>query len=973
MSTILCSNCGTPNKPTAKFCAHCGQVLPQSGPISGQDHCPQCGIPLRPGAKFCPTCGFTISSTQGIDLGSIPPQQAPPGMAAGTQSLGAEGGPPILAVQYMGGVIQKHQITKPVYQVGRAPNNDLVINHPAVSSKHLLLESGPSGFTVKDLNSTNGTQVNGSRIAAGVPVPIQFSDVIRIGDLTGNSVRLNIESAAGESLRTLALGSLDLSVQTDMLIGRDPSAYLPLNHPTVSYHHAVISRQNGSIIIRDLGSTNGTFVNGSRISHVPIKSGDVIQIGPFKLVYNAQQQQLAQSMNRGHRLDALSLGREVRKRGSTITFKKRGTLFILDDISVSIQPGDFVALVGGSGAGKSTLMKALNGFEPANHGQMLIDGDSLYKSLDLYRTQMGYVPQDDIIHKALPVKLALWYAAKLRLPDATPMEIDTRIQEALKSVDMVEHAEKPVKVLSGGQRKRVSIAVELLARPTLFFLDEPTSGLDPGLEKKMMYDLNRLADEGRTIILVTHATANIDQCNYVAFLTWGKMAYFGPPSEAMSFFNAQDFSDIYMKLSQEYDVTKGTNPPPELQSYYQKHTIGKNGSKVRSGDLWADHYRQSPQYQNYITNRQSGLGSSHAPGSAPIPGQTRRARDNMFRQTWILARRFFDLIRFDFRTLAILLLMMPFIAGLFALVSYERDIVDGLLVESGETYPADVIDEGRDGSIYVMEKEPIIEELTAQLDGQPIDSELTHTPYQDAKMLMVMIALAMTQGGTFAAAYEIVKEQAIFKRERSVNLKVTAYVLSKILVLALFALVQVALVVLILGLKVDLGYVSLVLPEGYMEFYVTLYLAVLASICFGLFISALVPNTDVVLYVILAQLFIQIILSGALFPLPSNPASYATPGYWAMNSLGSQTNLINLNELGTTCLVAEVPEIPGMPRDKEFEITCADAKAPESEEDFLSSLDYSEEHIILTWGALAAHSILWTILTVIVLLRKKIE
>lgn len=345
----------------------------------------------------------------------------------------------------------------------------------------------------------------------------------------------------------------------------------------------------------------------------------------------------------------------------------------------------------------------------------------------------------------------------------------------------------------------------------------------------------------------------------------------------------------------------------------------------------------------------------------------------MFRQTWILARRFFDLIRFDFRTLAILVMMMPFIAGLFALVSYERDIVDGLLIESGQTYSADVTDEGRDGSIYVMEKDSIVEELTAQLDGQPIDSEITHTPYQDAKMLMVMIALAMTQGGTFAAAYEIVKEQAIFKRERSVNLKVSAYVLSKILILAIFALLQVALVVLILGLRVDLGYVTLVLPEGYMEFYVTLYLAVLASICFGLFISALVPNTDVVLYVILAQLFIQIILSGALFPLPSNPASYATPGYWAMNSLGSQTNLINLNELGTTCLVVEVPEIPGMPREKETEISCADAKAPESEQDFLSSIEYTEEHILLTWAALGAHSIFWTILTVIVLIRKKIE
>jgi len=925
------------------------------------------------GAKFCPACGYSTGTL--LPPGQIPPQVPlqPDPYAAGTKILGAQGGPPTLAVQYMGGVVEKHQITKPLYRIGRAPDNELVINLPAVSGHHLQLQSGPSGYIVTDLDSLNGTQLNGRRIPPRSPNPLQYGDVLRIGDLTGNSVKISLESPMGESLRTLSLGSLDLTTQRDMLIGRDPSAYLPLNHPTVSYHHAMITKQNGGVVIRDLGSTNGTFVNGKRIAQEQLRSSDVVQIGPFKLVYNAQQQSFAQSINRGHRLDAIDLGREVKKRGGTLDFlKKRETIFILDDISVSVQPGEFLALVGGSGAGKSTLMKAMNGFEPANHGRMLIDGEPLYQRIDMYRTQMGYVPQDDIIHRELPVKLALWYAAKLRLPDATSAEIETRIQEALRSVDMVEHAEKPVKVLSGGQRKRVSIAVELLARPTLFFLDEPTSGLDPGLEKKMMYDLNKLSDEGRTIILVTHATANIDQCTYVSFLTWGKMAYFGPPNEAMTFFQANDFADIYMKLSEEYDKGRGKNPPVELESYYQRRVPGGNGSKVRSGDLWADHYRQSPQYSQYVTNRQTNLATGSG-GSAPIAAQPKRARDNVFRQTYILGRRMFDLIRHDFRTLAILVLMMPFIAGLFVMVSTERDIVDGLLVESGETYPEGVTDLGRDGeSVYLIEKDPIIDELTAQLEGQPANAEEVHTPYQDAKMLLVMIALAMTQGGTFASAYEIVKEQAIFKRERAVNLKVSAYVLSKILVLALFALIQVALVVIILSLKIDLGFETQVLPEGYQEVFVTLYLAVLASICFGLFISAFVPNTDVVLYVILAQLFIQIILSGALFPLDAKAASYTMPGYWAMNSLGSQTNLPKLNELGTSCVVVEVPEIPGV-SEATTSIECADANAPESEEVFIDNLSWEKEHILITWGALAGHAVFWTALTVIVLVRKKIE
>lgn len=972
----ICPNCGAANQPQAKFCYSCGQALKSIQPSPPPGNCPNCSVPLRSTARFCPSCGYNLVLHQGSERIPSQPQTevgAPARQSGATQLLSDQDIAPVIAIQWMGGNVQRHEFDKSALNIGRASDNDLVINHPAVSGHHLRLEKSVNQISITDLASTNGTQVNGHRIPPNSPRPLQTGDVIRIGDLTGNWVGLKLEGLAGESIRMQSLDSLDLSPLTNITIGRDPTSNLHLDHPTVSYNHAIITKQNGGIQIRDLQSTNGTFVNDARIHQSPLKSGDVVQIGPYKLVYNAQQQNISPALHLGHRLDAVNLTREVPKRrsGMKSLLKKRKSIRILNDISLSVQPGDFVALVGGSGAGKSTLMKAMNGFEPANLGQMLIDGEPLYSRIDLYRNQMGYVPQDDIIHRELPVRLALWYSAKLRLPDARPEEIDARIMEALRAVDMVEHADKPVRVLSGGQRKRVSIAVELLAKPTLFFLDEPTSGLDPGLEKKMMYDLNRLADEGRTVVLVTHATANIEQCSYVSFLTWGKMAYFGPPSEAKQFFGVQDFADIYLRLSEDYDIQRGKTPPPELQPYYQQHSSG-NGSNIRSGDLWADHFRQSSIYKQHVANRQANIGVGKAGGSLPAV-EPKRGRDNAFRQTWILGRRFFDLIRHDMRTLIVLLLMMPFIAALFGLVSSERDIVDGLLVTSGNTYNEQVLDEGRDGNLYVMTQATIEDELVAQLEGEPVDSEISHTPYQDAKILLVMIGLAMTQGGTFAAAYEIVKEQAIFKRERAVNLKVSAYVLSKIMVLALFALVQVALVVLILGLFIDLDYESLILPEGYQEMYITLFLAVIASICLGLFISAAVPNTDIVLYIILAQLFIQIILSGALFPLPSNPASYATPGFWAMNALGSQTDLRGLNELGTSCKVVEVPPIPGQTSESTTDIACAAAQAPQSEEDFLESLEYTEEHVLLTWGVLVAHSVIWTALTVIVLVRKKIE
>lgn len=947
MSDNLCPNCGAANTPTARFCAKCGQSLaapaaaaPAPAAAPSLSNCPRCSVPLRPGARFCPTCGFSLSQP----LPAVPAAATPGAPAGGqpgplrTQLLGTATGGVNLAVRWMGGKSEQHQLTKPQVRIGRAPDNDIVINHPAVSGHHLSLSVAPTGITVTDLNSTNGTQLNGQKIPPNTPVPMHIGDVIRIGDLTGNWVSLVWQDEAGEAIRTLSLGKLDLTAATDILIGRDPQAYLPLNHPTVSFRHAVISRQDKQVIIRDLGSTNGTFVNGKRVSQAVLSSGDVIQIGPFKLVYDAQQQSLAQSIGRGHRLDAIKVGREVAK-------KK----MILQNVSLTIQPGEFVALVGGSGAGKSTLMKALNGFEPANHGQVLLDGEPFYPKMDLYRTQMGYVPQDDIIHRELPVRLALWYAAKLRLPDARPAEIERRIEDALKAVDMTEHAEKRVRVLSGGQRKRVSIAVELLAQPSLFFLDEPTSGLDPGLEKKMMYDLNRLADEGRTVVLVTHATANIEQCDHVAFMTQGRISFYGPPDEALTFFGVRDFSDIYLNLSQEINPAKGKPVPEELKPYYRPEM-----GKVIAGVLWAEHYRRSPHFKRYVADRQANLREVAQAAAGPAGRPPRPPRDSFVRQAWILTRRQFDLIRMDWRTLAILLLMMPLIGALFAGVSSKDDF------------------KGMPGTVAEIDRT-----LKLKLEGKPVDAEAKNIPTADAQTLVTMLGLALTQGGTFAAAYEIVKERAIFRRERAVNLSVVAYVLSKILVLGVFAVFQVASVILVLGSAVDLDLPGAVFTNnGTMELFVTLYLAVLASIAFGLFVSAIVPSSDVVLYAILVQLFVQIILSGTMFPL--NPpgaksdsiVSYAVPSYWTMNAMGSTIDLPGLNAKSRLCKVIEItiPSFTGGPDTKEKTINCDAATA-----DLYIHYKHTAEHVKNMWLALGLHAFLWTLLTIIVQMRKKAD
>jgi ABC-type multidrug transport system ATPase subunit/pSer/pThr/pTyr-binding forkhead associated (FHA) protein len=849
-----------------------------------------------------------------------------------------------LVVRWPGGRSEEHRLSKPVLMLGRAPQNDIVLNYPTVSGQHLRLDVSSGGLQITDLGSTNGTMLRGRRIPSGVPHPVREGEVIRVGDLHGNSVSIVLQGAVEMSTQTYQLGMHRLAHLANVIIGRDPASQVTLDHPTVSRQHAEIVRQNGNHVIRDLGSANGTFVNGQRVGGgwMPLQMGDVIQIGPYKMVYDGQEMGLATSVSRGHRLDALDLGMLV----------SNGRM-ILTDISLSVQGGEFVALVGGSGAGKSTLLKAMNGFFPATEGRMLIDGEPLYPNLSTYRMLMGYVPQDDIIHKALPVRRALWYAAKLRLPDATPKEIDARIADVLDMMEMTPHADKPVKVLSGGQRKRVSIGVELLAEPDLLFLDEPTSGLDPGLEKKMMYDLNRLADQGRTIMLVTHATANIEQCDHVAFLDQGYLAYYGPPREAISFFKAQDFADIYLKLSQEVAPDKGKNPPPRLQRHYPqiKARVDEESKKtkrtpyVSAGLLWAQEYRESPLHQKYVEARQPQLeGAGRGNGNHPEPPSPKRSRDSALRQLVLLARRQFDLIRRDVRTLFILLLMMPLIGMLFMAVSNEEDLVG-----------------------WEMSTERVDERLADDLVNAERGDTAAYTPAKTANTLVMMFGLALTQAGTFGAAYEIVKERPIFKREKSVNLKVTPYVLSKVLVLALFAVIQVASVLLVLGLRVDLGFDPIFdfFPFGAMELFVTLLLAVLASIMLGLFISAVVPTADVVLYVILVQLFVQIILAGPMFPIGDNPASKMVISHWTIDAMGSTVDIPALNEEGRRCVYDINPQTGNE------EVMCNEA--PLETKDLGLEYEHSEEHLLTAWGALLGQTVLWGIATVIVQKRAKID
>jgi|YNPNPStandDraft_1061719.scaffolds.fasta_scaffold04766_3 ABC-type multidrug transport system ATPase subunit/pSer/pThr/pTyr-binding forkhead associated (FHA) protein len=731
------------------------------------------------------------------------------------------------------------------YAVGRKTDNDIVLPHGYVSGHHGRLERRGDVWHYQDLNSTNGTFVNGKRVQEAT---LRDGDIIRIGDLQGNSVSLTFRAAGVEPVVQPApsivhMGLTTLGTQDVLVIGRDPQSDIHIPEPTVSWRHARLERVPEGHILTDLNSTNGTFVNGRRIT-APylLRQGDEVQIGPHRLVYEVSGLQQYVTVG-GMRLDGLGLvwesGRGKRKRQ------------ILKGVDISIYPREFVALVGASGAGKTTLLKALNGFTHAQ-GRVLVNGDDLYHHFDQYRTMLGYVPQDDIIHRELTVASALRYAARLRLPpDTSDEEIEQRIDSVLQEVGMVEQKHNPITRLSGGQRKRVNMAVELLAEPRLFFLDEPTSGLDPGLEKKMMHTLRHLADGGRTVVLVTHATANITQCDHICFLAHGRVVYFGPPEEALAYFGVTsgDFADIY-DLLDDPDPARAREKAAE----YERR------------------FKESPQYQQYVASRLATLKPPPEP-SAAAPAR-RRPKVNPLRQFAVLTQRNLDLVLRDRLLLGVLLAVMPVIALLLLLIAKPNWLVGDPIVE--------------------------IERQLREALGSASGSA-SYAVAGASQTLLFMLALAAVLLGLFAAAYEVVKERSVFLRERMINLRLLPYLGAKFAVLGGFAMVQCLLLLVVLGWGVRLPQFGVV-TSAPVEMYVTLLLGTLAALAMGLFISAVVPNTNSVIYIVLLVLFFQIIFAGVFFnlPGPAGNLSYLTLSRWTVEGLGTSVNLDWLNNLTRT-------------------------------------------------------------------------
>lgn len=509
--------------------------------------------------------------------------------------------------------------------LGRASDAGVTLAHRGVSRHHAVAGPGPAGWTLTDV-SRAGTFLHGRRIER---ITITGPTTVCLGLPPGGAV-VTLSPAGGAASGTDApvprasaaeqqgrlSGIHDLGGER-VTIGRLPANDVVLDDLLVSRRHAELRRTPTGWRIADLSSGNGTFVNGRRVVTASIGPADLIGIGHGLLQMRGGR--LAVHVDAGdNTFEADDL---------TVT---AGSATLLRSAGFSLPGRAMLAVVGPSGAGKSRLLAALVGSRPADLGEVRYAGRSVYADYDELRHRIALVPQDDVLHSQLRVRDALIYAAQLRFPaDTTATDRESRVDEVLAELELTGQADQRITQLSGGQRKRTSVALELLTKPSLLFLDEPTSGLDPGMDRSVMTTLRRLADDGRTVVVVTHNVANLELCDRLLLLALGGWtAYFGPPGEALGYFGARDHAEIFLLLGE------------------------------RPGEQWAQRYRHSSSYRRYIADLRS------AARPAAVAGAAARQQPPLT-QVAVLCRRYLAVIAAD-RQYVLFLAALPLVLSLLA-------------------------------------------------------------------------------------------------------------------------------------------------------------------------------------------------------------------------------------------------------------------------------------------------------------------
>lgn len=812
---------------------------------------------------------------------------------SGAQQPSIRSAPPAI-IELLGppGTEAKRFVVKEVTRLGRDPGLEVALDAASavVSRKHAVIQRIDGRFVLTDLGSFNGTLVNGQRITqatslydadhiqlgmggpvlrfldAAHPSPAPLADV-RSGEVFDHSspasgssapafnqitemarrqtIVVTAGSAAPPDKNLAATGpqpqllmQRSFTGKPQLAVGRANDNEIRLDGLQISNHHARFIHQGGAVTVEDIGSTNGVYLNGERISgQRSIEKKDVIQIGPFVLQADAELGVAVFDTRAKTRIDAIDITKVVANRSGG------GKIKLLDDVDLTIQPNEFVGLLGPSGAGKSTLMDSLNGMRPASSGQVLINNLDLYQHLDSLKQSIGYVPQEDIIHRELSVFRTLYYVARLRLSrDVSTKEIDQIVNEVMDVTGLSERRDVPVGQLSGGQRKRVSIAVELITKPSMIFLDEPTSGLDPATEEKVMKLFRQIAESGRTVILTTHAMENVRLFDKIVVLMRGKLVFYGTPGEALAHIQAASFKDLYDRLEAPIEERLLALLPLAAEATKEQKSAYKLRRELIAEEVaeeWKQSFQRTEIYHRNVVEPLSGL-RRDVQEIAPV--SRRPTVTDSLRQSATLTRRYLEVLLRDKFNLLILFAQAPIIALLTYLVV-------------GAKSPRDF-------------------------------------PF-------FLLALVAIWFGTSLAAREIIRERAVYTRERMVNLGLLPYVGSKLLVLSLIVGAQCVLLFSMLKVMHYAGLTSL--PGWAIPQFLVVVLTGIVGIALGLLVSALVRTSEMATSLVPLILIPQILFCG-LVGVPqgvSKVIGLAMPATWSFDELKRLSTLDTLHEEGS--------------------------------------------------------------------------
>lgn len=683
-----------------------------------------------------------------------------------------------------------------VWIIGAAESCDIRPSSPYVSGKHCRLEFDGAQWTLEDLGSKNGTYVNGVRVNGRVAVTRK--DSITLGQTVSLSwpEMPSQRSAPGPvSPKNLILPKNGQSI----IVGRGTACDVVLAFPMVSARHAKIEHTGSGWLVHDLGSTNGVFVRGHRISGpVVVNSGDIVGFGSFRLVLSADGDQLLERDRRsGWAVEVSHLTADVAGRR------------VLGDVSLVAKQGEMIGIMGASGAGKSTLLATLVGYEEPSEGRVLVGGVDLHARRDELRGQVGYVPQDDIMHPDLTVWQSLWYSARLRLPrDYSNEEIQRRLEQVIVQLGLegTEHTRignADHRGISGGQRKRVNVAMELITDPPILVLDEPTSGLSSVDALAMLKVLRLLAEDGKTVILTIHqpGVESLKLLHGVAVLSKdestdnvGTLVWYGP---------------AYPDAAQFFEPTQSGQTMPDAEAILR-------GLASRPAAEWRDAYRKTPQHKGWVTSRLSDPGSVGAEDE-PL----RASASDAALQAVVLIQRMLAVKRADGWNTMILLAQAPIIGLLIAGVFGGRI-------------------------------------------RQPLEPSTWQSVTTAVGMTTFLLALSAVWFGISNSAREFVAERAIYRRERMVGLSQMAYLISKVVVLSVFCVIQCAVLFTVVGLGCGL--------EGSAAYaVVVLVLAATAGMASGLALSAAARTSEAAAAALPLMILPMVVLGGSVLPLEDLP------------------------------------------------------------------------------------------------------